>query len=57
MKLPGAKTEGSKECIYSDAADKTCGGPWPVLLYVHGGSWFEGDKAEGAGWREQMRDD
>lgn len=27
------------------------GGPWPVLLYVHGGSWREGDKAEGAGWR------
>ena len=27
------------------------GGPWPVLLYIHGGSWMEGDKAEGAGWR------
>ena len=27
------------------------GGPWPVLLYVHGGSWREGDKAEGEGWR------
>ncbi len=27
------------------------GGPWPVLLYVHGGSWYQGDKAEGAGWR------
>ena len=27
------------------------GGPWPVLLYVHGGGWSEGDKAEGAGWR------
>ena len=27
------------------------GGPWPVLIYVHGGSWMEGDKAEGAGWR------
>lgn len=27
------------------------GGPWPVLLYVHGGSWMEGDKAEGVGWR------
>lgn len=26
-------------------------GPWPVLLYVHGGSWREGDKAEGEGWR------
>lgn len=27
------------------------GGPWPVLLYMHGGSWIEGDKAEGEGWR------
>jgi acetyl esterase/lipase len=26
------------------------GGPWPVLMYVHGGSWVELDKAEGAGW-------
>jgi acetyl esterase/lipase len=27
------------------------GGPWPAFLYVHGGSWIEGDKAEGEGWR------
>ena len=27
------------------------GGPWPALFYVHGGSWMEGDKAEGEGWR------
>ncbi|MCK7480726.1 MAG: alpha/beta hydrolase [Candidatus Moduliflexus flocculans] len=27
------------------------GGPWPVVLYVHGGGWFQGDKAEGEGWR------
>lgn len=26
------------------------GGPWPVLLYVHGGGWHEGDKTEGEGW-------
>ena len=26
-------------------------GPWPVLVYVHGGSWYQGDKAEGEGWR------
>jgi acetyl esterase/lipase len=24
------------------------GGPWPVLVYVHGGSWMRGDKAEAA---------
>lgn len=29
----------------------TAGGPWPVLMYVHGGGWNEGDKAEGEGWR------
>jgi acetyl esterase/lipase len=26
------------------------GGPWPVFLYVHGGGWDKGDKAEGEGW-------
>ena len=26
------------------------GGPWPAVIYVHGGSWREGDKAEGSGW-------
>jgi acetyl esterase/lipase len=25
------------------------GGPWPVVVYVHGGSWMTGDKAEAAG--------
>jgi acetyl esterase/lipase len=29
----------------------TSGGPWPVLMYVHGGGWSGGDKAEGVGWR------
>ena len=28
------------------------GGPWPVIIYVHGGSWREGDKAEGEGLRD-----
>jgi acetyl esterase/lipase len=27
------------------------GGPWPVLMYVHGGGWDKGDKAEGEGWK------
>ncbi|MEO8357217.1 MAG: alpha/beta hydrolase [Chloroflexota bacterium] len=26
----------------------TSGGPWPVLVYVHGGSWMHGDKSEAA---------
>lgn len=25
------------------------GGPWPAVVYVHGGSWMTGDKAEAAG--------
>ncbi|HEX9333932.1 MAG TPA: alpha/beta hydrolase [Anaerolineales bacterium] len=25
------------------------GGPWPALVYVHGGSWMHGDKSEAAG--------
>jgi acetyl esterase/lipase len=25
------------------------GGPWPVVYYVHGGSWMNGDKAEAEG--------
>lgn len=29
----------------------TSEGPWPAVLYVHGGSWMEGSKAEGAGWK------
>ncbi len=24
------------------------GGPWPTLMYVHGGSWMHGDKSEAA---------
>lgn len=24
------------------------GGPWPALVYVHGGAWMHGDKAEAA---------
>ncbi len=24
------------------------GGPWPTLVYVHGGSWMHGDKSEAA---------
>ncbi len=27
------------------------GGPWPGVVYIHGGSWMNGDKSEGEGWR------
>jgi len=32
------------------------GGPWPVLVYVHGGGWIEGDKAEGEGWGKVLNE-
>jgi acetyl esterase/lipase len=30
------------------------GGPWSALVYVHGGSWIHGDKAEAAGFAQIM---
>ena len=44
-------------CTMNDLPQKmdiyypSSGGPWPVLMYVHGGSWYQDDKAEGEGWR------
>lgn len=44
-------------CTMNDLPQKmdiyypSSGGPWPVLMYVHGGGWYQGDKAEGEGWR------
>jgi len=33
------------EGLRMDLFYPSSGGPWPVLLYVHGGGWTEGDKA------------
>ncbi len=30
------------------------GGPWPLLVYVHGGAWMRGDKSEAAGFARGM---
>ena len=30
------------------------GGPWPVLIYVHGGAWMHGDKSEAAMFARSM---
>jgi len=30
------------------------GGPWPALVYVHGGSWMHGDKSEAALFASRM---
>ena len=44
-------------CTMNDQPQKldiyfpSAGGPWPVLMYIHGGSWYQGDKSEGEGWR------
>ena len=35
------------DVYYPEAADK----PVPAVIYVHGGGWISGDKAEGAGAR------
>jgi acetyl esterase/lipase len=32
------------------------GGPWPVLVYVHGGAWIRGDKSEAAMFARSMTD-
>ncbi|MBK9927272.1 MAG: alpha/beta hydrolase [Anaerolineales bacterium] len=31
------------------------GGPWPVLVYMHGGSWYQGDKSDGVGWGDMAK--
>jgi len=31
------------------------GGPWPALVYVHGGSWMGGDKSEAVLFAERMK--
>lgn len=46
-----AYCESDVEAQRLDIYYPSSGGPWPVLMYVHGGSWREGDKAEGEGWR------
>ncbi|NTW08599.1 MAG: alpha/beta hydrolase, partial [Anaerolineaceae bacterium] len=33
------------EYLLMDLFYPSSGGPWPVLLFVHGGGWTEGDKA------------
>ena len=32
------------------------GGPWPALVYVHGGSWMHGDKTEAMMFASRMTD-
>ena len=32
----------------------SAGGPWPGLVYVHGGAWLRGDKSEAAGFASGM---
>jgi len=46
--VPYCSPEGQPQKM--DIYFPNSGGPWPVLMYVHGGGWDKGDKAEGAGW-------
>jgi acetyl esterase/lipase len=47
--VPYCSTDGQPQKM--DMYFPNSGGPWPVFLYVHGGGWDKGDKAEGAGWK------
>lgn len=37
-----------------DAYFPEAGGPWPALIYVHGGAWMHGDKSEAAMFARSM---
>ncbi len=49
MDVPYCSPDGQPQKM--DIYFPSSGGPWPVFLYVHGGGWDKGDKAEGAGWK------
>jgi acetyl esterase/lipase len=44
--------DGSQQTM--DVYFPDAGGPWPVLVYVHGGSWMHGDKSEAALFARMM---
>ena len=35
-------------------SEPSAGGPWPVVVYIHGGSWMHGDKSEAIIFAERM---
>ena len=49
MDVPYCSVGGQPQKM--DVYFPSSGGPWPVFMYVHGGGWDKGDKAEGAGWK------
>jgi acetyl esterase/lipase len=49
LDVPYCTPDGLEQTL--DAYFPASGGPWPAVVWVHGGGWVEGDKAEGAGWR------
>jgi len=49
MDVPYCSMDGQVQKL--DIYFPQSGGPWPVFLYVHGGGWDKGDKAEGVGWK------
>ena len=44
--VPYCSLEASQQQM--DVYFPDAGGPWPVLVYVHGGAWMHGDKSEAA---------
>jgi len=54
FKLYGETLTDVAYCTMDDSSQKMdvyfpgTGGPWPALVYVHGGSWLHGDKSEAA---------
>ena len=44
MDVPYCTPDNSPQTM--DVYFPASGGPWPVLVYVHGGAWMHGDKAE-----------
>jgi acetyl esterase/lipase len=60
--LYGSSLMDETYCTPEDSPQKmdlyfpASGGPWPVLVFVHGGSWTEGDKAEAAEMQKNMNE-
>jgi len=58
--LYGAKIADITYCVMDGQPQKMDiylpdrGGPWPMVVYVHGGSWMSGDKAETLGFGGEL---
>ncbi len=53
--VPYCASEGMSQTM--DVFFPAAGGPWPALVYVHGGSWMYGDKSEAGMFAHRMTAD